>query len=122
MNFETSMARQSSDIDYLDDARARAKKRRNWLIIAAIVVAILAALAFAKFGGQKEVAVADDSTKQAARVTVVTPGRKDDDFCNRHDCRAAGNARRRFRRGRFGNARVGGSGRLGKGGASARFN
>lgn len=76
MNFETSMARQSSDIDYLDDARARAKKRRNWLIIAAIVVAILAALAFAKFGGKKEVAAADDSTKQAARVTVVTPGRK----------------------------------------------
>ena len=76
MNFETSMARQSSDIDYLDDERARAKKRRNWLIIAAIVVAILAVFAVAKFGGKQEVAAADDSTKQAARVTVVTPGRK----------------------------------------------
>ncbi len=79
MNYESTISRQSSDFDYVDDQQVARKSRRRLLIIAAIVavLALVGATLFFKSSG-KTTAGADaakDDAKQAARVTVVVPGR-----------------------------------------------
>ncbi len=75
MNFETSIARQSADTDYLDDEAQQARRKRNRILIAVAAVLLLALAAYMMFG-RKGSAPAADASKQAARVTVVTPGRQ----------------------------------------------
>ena len=77
MNYESAISRQSSDFDYVDDQVQPPKSRRRLIIIAAIV-AVLAVAAAAYFFKPADKAAADAAgkdDKQAARVTVVVPGR-----------------------------------------------
>jgi HlyD family secretion protein len=78
MNYESAISRQSSDFDYVDDQVQAPKSRRRLMIIAAIV-AVLAIAAVAYFFKPADKAAAGaagkDDAKQAARVTVVVPGR-----------------------------------------------
>ncbi len=75
MNFETSIARQSADADYLEsEAQQRRRSRNKILLIIAAVLAV--ALVAWMMLGKKSTAGAGDVAKQAARVTVITPGRQ----------------------------------------------
>ena len=79
MNYESAISRQSSEFDYVDDQeQTRKSSRRRLMIIAAVVVvlAIAAAAFFLKPSDKAAVGAAGkDDEKQAARVTVVVPGR-----------------------------------------------
>jgi HlyD family secretion protein len=79
MNFESTISRSSDAFDYqADDTAARASKRR-WIIIAVVAVIVAAIIAAVMFGsGDKAAGGAaggKDAAKQAARVTVISPGR-----------------------------------------------
>lgn len=79
MNYESAISRQSSEFDYVDDQeQTRKSSRRRLMIIAAVVavLAIAAAAFFLKPSDKAAVGAAGkDDEKQAARVTVVVPGR-----------------------------------------------
>ena len=78
MNYESTISRQSSDFDYAEDQVQQPPKSRRRLIIIVAVVALLTVLAAAYFfkPADKAAAGADGKDdKQAARVTVVVPGR-----------------------------------------------
>lgn len=79
MNYESAISRQSSEFDYVDDQeQTRKSSRRRLMIIAAAVavLAIAAAAFFLKPSDKAAVGAAGkDDEKQAARVTVVVPGR-----------------------------------------------
>ncbi len=78
MNYESTIARQSSDFDYAD-AQTQAPGGRRRIAIIAAVVAVLAAIAVFFFFKPADKTAAGaaggDDKKQAARVTVVVPGR-----------------------------------------------
>jgi HlyD family secretion protein len=78
MNYETSASQFDSGIAYVD-AEERAIQRKRWLIAGAVllVLLVLAAAYFAMRSGETATAkagAADD--KQAARVTVIVPGKQ----------------------------------------------
>jgi HlyD family secretion protein len=79
MNFESTISRQSSDFDYVDDQVGPRKSNRRLMIIAAVVAvaAIIGAVMFFKSSDKTAAGAAagKDDAKQAARVTVVVPGR-----------------------------------------------
>jgi HlyD family secretion protein len=79
MNYESTISRQSGDFDYVDNQEAAGKLSRRRLMIIAAVVAVLAVVAAAYFFKSADpsaaVAAGKDDQKQAARVTVVVPGR-----------------------------------------------
>lgn len=78
MNYESTISRQSSDFDYVEDQVAPQRtSRRRLKIIAAIaaVLAIAAAAYFFKPADKGAAGAAGKDDKQAARVTVVVPGR-----------------------------------------------
>lgn len=78
MNYESTISRQSSDFDYVEDQAATQRtSRRRLMIIAAIVavLAIAAAVYFFKPADKLAAGAAGKDDKQAARVTVVVPGR-----------------------------------------------
>jgi HlyD family secretion protein len=78
MNYESTISRQSSDFDYVEDQAAPQRtSRRRLMIIAAIVavLAIAAAVYFFKPADKAAAGAAGKDDKQAARVTVVVPGR-----------------------------------------------
>lgn len=76
MNYEATISRQSSDIDYDAEQDGTRRTRRRLLIIAAIVavLAVIAAAIWLK-PSDKAATAGADKDKQAARVTVVVPGR-----------------------------------------------
>lgn len=80
MNYESSISRQSGTVDYAADqdiSGTPPRSRRRLVIIAAIVAVLAIALAayFLKPSGTSAATAAKDNAKQAARVTVVVPGR-----------------------------------------------
>ncbi len=78
MNYESTISRQSSELDYVEDqGQAQRKSRRRLMIIAAIVavLAVAAAAYFLKPADKAAVGAVGKDDKQAARVTVVVPGR-----------------------------------------------
>lgn len=76
MNFESTIAHRSSDLEFLTDEEVVAKRRRRNLIIGAIVALVVAIAAYMAFGRHGSGAPADSATdKQAPRVTVIVPGR-----------------------------------------------
>lgn len=77
MNYESSITRQSSDFDYVDDQAQASKSRRRMMIVAAVVavLAVIGAFFFFRSADKTAATGADDDKKQAARVTVVVPGR-----------------------------------------------
>ena len=78
MNFESTIARRTSDMEFLTDEEIVAKRKRRNLIVAAVVllVALLAAyLAFGRGGSTAADSAAGADGKQAPRVTIVVPGR-----------------------------------------------
>lgn len=78
MNYESTISRQSSDLDYVEDQAApNPTSRRRLMIIAAIVAVIVIAAAayFFKPADEAAAGAAGKDDKQAARVTVVVPGR-----------------------------------------------
>ena len=78
MNFESTIARRTSDMEFLTDEEIVAKRKRRNLIVAAVVllVALLAAyLAFGRGGSTAADSAASADGKQAPRVTIVVPGR-----------------------------------------------
>ena len=79
MNYESAISRQSSDFDYVDDRDTAPKSKRRLIIIAAVValLALIGAGLYFKSSGKAatDAAAAKDGEKQAARVTVVIPGR-----------------------------------------------
>ncbi len=77
MNFESTIARRTSDMDYLtDDEISARRKRRNLIIAAVVLLAVLLAAYFAfGRGGNAGAGGAGDADKQAPRVTIVVPGR-----------------------------------------------
>lgn len=77
MNFESSISRQRETVDYVEDDTIASRRRRNRILIAAAVILVLALVAYKVFGGKPETgAPAADSAKQAAHVTVISPGHK----------------------------------------------
>lgn len=78
MNYESTISRQSSDLDYVEDQAApNPTSRRRLMIIAATVAVIVIAAAayFFKPADEAAAGAAGKDDKQAARVTVVVPGR-----------------------------------------------
>ena len=79
MNYETSVSAESAEsypADLIDEGEARASRRRRWIIIALVVLAVLAGVAFfVARGGENGGVGAGDEQSQAPVVTVVTPGR-----------------------------------------------
>jgi HlyD family secretion protein len=79
MNYESTISRQSSDFDYVDNHEVARKSSRRRLMIIAAVIAVLALGAAAYFFKSADPSAAGaagkDDQKQAARVTVVVPGR-----------------------------------------------
>ena len=76
MNFESTIARRTSDMDYLTDDEIAAKRKRRNLIIAVAVVLVLLLAAYFAFGrGNAGAGAAGNADKQAPRVTIVVPGR-----------------------------------------------
>ena len=76
MNFESTIARRTSDMDYLtDDEIAAKRKRRNLIIAVAFVLVLLLAAYFAFGRGKAGAGAAGNADKQAPRVTIVVPGR-----------------------------------------------
>ena len=78
MNYESAISRQSSDFDYAEDQVQPPPKSRRRLIIIVAVVALLTVLAAAYFfkpADKAAAGAAGKDDKQAARVTVVVPGR-----------------------------------------------
>ena len=78
MNYESTISRQSTDLDYVEDqATPNPTSRRRLMIIAAIVAVIVIAAAayFFKPADEAAAGAAGKDDKQAARVTVVVPGR-----------------------------------------------
>ena len=76
MNFESTIARRTSDMDYLTDDEIAAKRKRRNLIIAVAVVLVLLLAAYFAFGrGKAGAGAAGNADKQAPRVTIVVPGR-----------------------------------------------
>lgn len=79
MNYETSVSAESAEsypADLIDEGEARASRRRRWIIIALVVLAVLAGVAFfVARGGESGGVGAGDEQSQAPVVTVVTPGR-----------------------------------------------
>lgn len=76
MNFESTIAHRSSDLEFLTDEEVVAKRRRRNLIIGTIVALVVAIAAYMAFGRHGSGAPAGSATdKQAPRVTVIVPGR-----------------------------------------------
>ena len=78
MNYESTISRQSSDFDYVEDQAAPQRTSRRRLMIIAAIVAVLAIAAAAYFfkpADKAAAGAAGKDDKQAARVTVVVPGR-----------------------------------------------
>jgi HlyD family secretion protein len=78
MNYESTISRQSSDFDYVQDQvqPPRQSRRRLMIIVAIIAVfAIAAAAYFLKPAEKAGAGAVGKDDKQAARVTVVVPGR-----------------------------------------------
>ncbi len=77
MNYESTISRQSSDFDYVEDQAAPQRTSRRRLMIIAAIVAVLAIAAayFFKPADKAAAGAAGKDDKQAARVTVVVPGR-----------------------------------------------
>ncbi len=77
MNFESTIARRTSDMDYLTDEEIAARRKRRNLIIAAVVLLAVLLAAYFAFGrgGNAAAGGAGDADKQAPRVTIVVPGR-----------------------------------------------
>ncbi len=78
MNYESTISRQSSDFDYVEDQAALQRTSRRRLMIIAAIVAVLAIAAAAYFfkpADKSAAGAAGKDDKQAARVTVVVPGR-----------------------------------------------
>jgi len=76
MNYESTISRQSSDFDYSEEQPQRTSRRRL-MVIAAIVAVLAVAVAayFFKPADKAATGAAGKDGKQAARVTVVVPGR-----------------------------------------------
>lgn len=78
MNYESTISRQSSDFDYVEVQAAQQRTSRRRLMIIAAIVAVLAIAAAAYFfkpADKAAAGAAGKDDKQAARVTVVVPGR-----------------------------------------------
>ena len=76
MNFESTIARRTSDMDYLtDDEIAAKRKRRNLIIAVAVVVAVIA-IAWKVMSGSGSDAAQADANKQAAKVTIISPAKQ----------------------------------------------
>lgn len=78
MNYETSVTAETAEsypADLIDEADARAARRRRWIIIAVIALAVLGVIAYAmtRGGGDGAVAAGDDQS-QLPVISVVTPG------------------------------------------------
>lgn len=79
MNYETSVTAESADsypADLVDESEARTSRRRRWIVIALVVLAVLGGVAFfVARGGENGGVGAGDDQSQAPVITVVTPGR-----------------------------------------------
>ncbi len=79
MNFESTISRSSDAFDDQADVTAAKASKRRWIIIAIVAIVIAAVVAAFMFGSGDKAATGaaggKDAGKQAARVTVITPGR-----------------------------------------------
>jgi HlyD family secretion protein len=76
MNFESGFSTKGATLDLIDDADvARGKRRRN-LIIGAVILAAVLIGAWFMFGKSGAPAGANKGGKQAPTVTVIVPGRQ----------------------------------------------
>lgn len=76
MNFESTIARQTSDMEFLTDEESAAKrKRRNLMIAIAVIVAVIVIAWKVMSSGGSDAAQAG-ANKQAAKVTVVSPAKQ----------------------------------------------
>ncbi len=78
MNFESGFSTKGSTIDLIDDTEFAQRKRRRNLIIAALAVAalVIAGAWYMFGGGAKPAEIGAKGGKQAPTVTVVVPGRQ----------------------------------------------
>lgn len=77
MNYESTITRQSSDLDFLTEEEIDAKKKRRAIIIAAVVgVLLVIGYLLLHSGGGSDAATAGKEEKQVPRVTVIVPGRE----------------------------------------------
>lgn len=76
MNFETSFSRHSDRIELLSDDEIDARRRKRWIIAAAIVAVLALILAVALFKGSGKPAEDKKAVDQAPTVSVVVPGRQ----------------------------------------------
>jgi multidrug efflux pump subunit AcrA (membrane-fusion protein) len=64
MNFESTIARRTSDMDYLTDDEISARRKRRNLIIAVVVIVAVIAVAWTVMSGS------------AAKVTIISPAKQ----------------------------------------------
>lgn len=76
MNYESSIAHQSSDMEFLTDEEIAAKRKRRNIIIGAVVAALLVVGWFVLHSSKGGDAADKEGAKQVPRVTVVAPGRE----------------------------------------------
>lgn len=76
MNFESTIARRTSDMDYLTDDEISARRKRRNLIIAVVVIVAVIAIAWKVMSGSGGDAAQADANKQAAKVTIVSPAKQ----------------------------------------------
>lgn len=77
MNYESSITRQSTEVEFLSEEEVAAKRKRRNIIIGAAIAAliVIAWVAFKTTGGSKS-PTEDAASKQVPAVTVITPGRQ----------------------------------------------
>ncbi len=77
MNYETSISAPATSDMLFDDSELRAQRRKRWIVIGIVVVAIVltAGYVLSKMGGTGTVAADKAKDSQAQTVTVIAPGR-----------------------------------------------
>ena len=79
MNYESPVTAERAEAypaDLVDEAEARARRRRRWIIIGVLALVVLGAIAFfVARGGEGGAAGAGDDQSQAPVISVITPGR-----------------------------------------------
>lgn len=76
MNFESTITREHADVSYESEQDAAARRKRRTLIIALVLIAAAAFIAWRLMSADGAGDGAKGGDKQAARVTVVTPGKQ----------------------------------------------
>jgi HlyD family secretion protein len=76
MNFESGFSTKGATLDLIDDEDVARRKRRRNLIIGAFILAAVLIGAWFMFGKSGEPAGANKGGKQAPTVTVIVPGRQ----------------------------------------------